>query len=97
LKVAYQAKHVFENISAPIVYPYEYDDMPERRGDTPDKRSLRGEYYAVLKRIKANKVFEAVWDIQPACMPVFGPKIEDIFLEIASSAKTNRSRLRNAR
>jgi hypothetical protein len=83
LKVAYQAKHVFENIRAPLVYPYEYDDMAERPGDTPDKRGRRGEYYAVLNRIKANKAFfEAVWDIQPACAAVFGPGIEDVFLEL---------------
>src|ERR1700730_7878670 len=80
LKVAYQAKHVFENIRAPLVYPYEYQDMSECSGDDQHKRNRRGTYYAVLNRIKAHRnFFESVWDIQPACMAVFGPAIEEIF------------------
>jgi hypothetical protein len=83
LKLAYQSTFVFEHIRSPLIEQYEWDDMPARPGDDDGKRSKRGVYYAILKRIAANKeFFKAVWDIQPACMALFGVKIQETFLEL---------------
>jgi hypothetical protein len=57
--------------------------MPERIGDTDDRRNSRGSYYAPLKRINQNKeFFEGLWKIQPLAMALFGPRVEDIFLKV---------------
>src|SRR5260370_40659673 len=42
LNIAYKAKHVFEHIRAPLIYDYEWDDMPAVLGDTNDRRRHRG-------------------------------------------------------
>ncbi len=82
LKLAYQSTYVFEHIRSPLIEAYEWADMPKLAGDET-KRSNRGTYYAILKRIEANKdFFKSVWDIQPACMAMFGVKIEQTFLEL---------------
>jgi hypothetical protein len=82
LTLAYKCRHVFDNIRSPLFYEYEWSDMPHEA--QPDNvRRLRGENHAVLKRIIANKeFFQEVWKTQPACMAVFGPKIEETFLEV---------------
>jgi hypothetical protein len=83
LKVAYQSTFVFEHIRSPLVESYEWADMPQRPGDSEDKRAMRGSYYAVRKRIDSNRdFFKTVWDIQPACMAMFGAKIHNTFLEL---------------
>ena len=83
LSLAYQAKWVFENIRAPITHEYEYEQMQGRSGESDDRRSSRGKYFAVLKRIEGNsEFFKAVWNIQPRMMALFGPETESIFLEL---------------
>jgi hypothetical protein len=44
LSIAYQSKFVFEQIRGPMAYSYEWSDMPERVGDTDDRRNSRGAY-----------------------------------------------------
>ena len=57
--------------------------MREVPGDTEEKRNRRGVYYASIKRINANATFfERVWQLQPRCMALFGPKVEDTFLKL---------------
>src|ERR1700733_5557432 len=83
LALAYQTKLVFQNIRAPITYPYEYESMPERPGETDDIRSARGKYFAIARRIEQNgEFFKAIWGIQPRVMALFGPETEGIFLEL---------------
>ena len=83
LAIAYQSKFVFEHIRGPMAYGYEWTDMPQRPGDTEDKRSSRGAYYAPLKRINQNKeFFEGIWKIQPLVMALFGPHVENVFLKV---------------
>ncbi len=81
LKLAYQSTFVFEHIRSPLIEGYEWAEMPVRAGDDENKRSRRGSYYSVMKRVEANKdFFKAAWDIQPACMAIFGAEIQDAFL-----------------
>jgi hypothetical protein len=83
LKLAYQSTYVFDNIRSPLIEAYEWADMPQNTGDNEDKRSRRGPFYAVSKRIQANKeFFKSVWDVQPACMAIFGAEIQDTFIEL---------------
>jgi hypothetical protein len=83
LKLAYQSTFVFEHIRSPLIEQYEWDDMPARAGEDDGRRSRRGTYFAILKRIEANKdFFKAVWDIQPACMALFGENIQETFLKL---------------
>jgi hypothetical protein len=89
LEIAYETKFVFQHIRGALVQGYEWDDMPERPGDTEDKRNRRGSYYATFKRIEQNKgFFEKVWKLQPKCMVVFGRDIEQTFIKLH---KTRRS------
>lgn len=83
LSIAYQSKYVFQNIRGPMIFAYEYQEMPNRPGEPEDRRATRGEFYAVLKRIENHKdFFESVWKIQPRMMALFGSKTEEIFLEL---------------
>jgi hypothetical protein len=83
LAITYKARFVFEHIRGPFVFSSEWADMPERVGDTNDRRSSRGAYYAPLKRINQNKeFFEQLWKIQPLAMAVFGRRVEEIFLKV---------------
>jgi hypothetical protein len=83
LKLAYQSTFVFDHIRSPLIEGYEWADMPERAGEDENKRSRRGNFYSVMKRIEANKdFFKTVWDIQPACMAMFGAEIQDTFLDL---------------
>jgi hypothetical protein len=89
LSAAYMSKFVFEHIRGPFVSGYEWSDMPKKGGESDDKRSRRGGYFAPLKRINQNKeFFERLWKIQPLAMAVFGPHVEDIFLK-AHEARRN--------
>jgi hypothetical protein len=83
LSLAYQSKWVFENVRAPLFFAYEYEGMPKRSGETEDERSMRGKYFAVMRRIERNsQFFKAVWDIQPRVMALFGAETEKIFREM---------------
>jgi len=83
LSLAYHAKWIFENIRGPIVYEYEYEKMPERSGESDDSRGRRGKYFAVLERLQRNgEFFKSIWNIQPRMMALFGPDVEEIFLEL---------------
>jgi len=83
LELAYKTKHAFEHIRSPLIYDYEWEDMPQVPGDTDDKRRRRGSYYAIAKRLGANKeFFDAVWKAHAKCMAIFGPHAEEIFLEL---------------
>jgi hypothetical protein len=54
--------------------------MPKIEGETDQERDRRGSYYAIIKRIEHNKeFFEAVWEIQPKFMAIFGRETENIF------------------
>jgi hypothetical protein len=82
LSAAFASKFVFAHIRGPFASSNEWADMPERVGDTNDKRMSRGAYFAPLKRIEQNKeFFERLWKIQPLAMAVFGPDVEAIFLK----------------
>jgi hypothetical protein len=77
------SKFVFEHIRGPFVSGYEWSDMPKKEGESDDKRSRRGGYFAPLKRINQNKeFFDGLWKIQPFAMAVFGPHVEDVFLKV---------------
>lgn len=83
LSLAYQTRWIFENIRAPIIYRYEYEEMPERAGEPEDRRASRGKYFAVLKRVERNsEFFKAVWNVQPRVMALFGAETERIFREV---------------
>lgn len=80
LSIAYQSKYVFENIRGPMIFGYEYEEMPVSPGESESRRGRRGGYYAVLKRIERNReFFESVWKIQPRVMALFGREAENIF------------------
>jgi hypothetical protein len=83
LEIAYKAKYVFAQIRSPLIEGYEWADMPHAAGDTEDRRSRRGCYYAIAKRLEGNKeFFEQVWKCHAKCMAVFGSSSEQIFLEL---------------
>jgi hypothetical protein len=83
LTIAYETKFVFQHIRGAITHGYEWADMPKREGETEDKRSRRGPFYATFKRIEHNKeFFDKVWQLQSKCMAVFGRKIEDTFIKL---------------
>lgn len=83
LSLAYETKFIFQHIRGIMSHGYEWDDMPRRDGETEDRRSRRGPYYATFKRIQQNKdFFDKVWKLQPKCMAVFGKGIEDTFIKL---------------
>lgn len=83
LITAYETKFVFQHIRSAMSFGYEWADMPNREGETEDKRNRRGSFYAIFKRIERNKdFFDKVWRLQPKCMAVFGRKIEGTFMKL---------------
>lgn len=83
LTIAHETKFIFQSIRSPLAQGYEWADMPERSGDTEDKRQRRGTYYATFKRIRDNKAFfERVWKLQPRCMALFGSQVEATFMKL---------------
>lgn len=83
LAVAYESKYVFDHIRTPLSSENEWSDMPRQPGDTDDEYRARGPYYAVGKRVIANKdFFDKVFQLQPRCMAVFGAKAEETFLKM---------------
>ena len=82
LALVYESKFIFEHIRSEMSYGYEWKDMPESYG-TGEQRNARGPFYAILKRIEANKdFFERAWKLQAQCTALFGPEVEEIFLLI---------------
>ena len=82
LALVYESKFIFDHIRSEMSFGYEWKDMPDSYG-TEEHRNARGPFYAILKRIEANKdFFERAWKIQVRCTALFGPKVEEIFLLI---------------
>lgn len=80
LALVYESKFIFDHIRSEMSSPYEWKDMPEGFG-SEDQRNARAPFYAVLKRIEAQKeFFERVWKLQARCSALFGPKAEEAFL-----------------
>lgn len=80
LALAYESKFIFDHIRSPMSFGYEWKDMPDSYG-TEEQRNARGPFYAILKRIEANKdFFERAWKMEVRCTALFGPKVEEIFL-----------------
>jgi hypothetical protein len=83
LNIAYKTKHVFDHIRGALISDYEWADMPQVYGDDDHKRARRGSYYAIGKRLEAHKeYFESAWEVHAKCMAMFGPQVEEIFLEL---------------
>src|SRR5439155_9886047 len=81
LTIAYETKFIFGDIRGAMTYGYEWADMKQEPGDTEERRNRRGPFYAAVKRIQTNKeFFDRVWHVQPRCMALFGPKVEETFL-----------------
>jgi hypothetical protein len=82
LSIAYHTKYIFDYIRGAMVFPYEWEEMPERPGEPEDRRAMRGQYFAVLKRMeKTKEFFDSVWKVQPRVMALFGQDVEAIFLK----------------
>ncbi len=83
LAIAHETQFIFQNIRGPLTEGYEWADMPQWDGDTEDRRSRRGPYFAAIKRINANaEFFKRVWTIQPRCMALFGRQVEHTFMKL---------------
>ena len=80
LALVYESKFIFDQIRSEMSFPYEWKDMPEGYGPEGERNS-RGPFYAILKRIDAQKeFFERAWRIQVRCTALFGPNVEEEFL-----------------
>jgi hypothetical protein len=80
LALVYESKFIFDQIRSEMSFPYEWKDMPEGYGPEGE-RNARGPFYAILKRIEAQKeFFERAWKIQVRCTALFGPNVEEEFL-----------------
>jgi hypothetical protein len=80
LALVYESKIIFDHIRSEMSFPYEWKDMPQGYG-SEEERSARGPFYAILKRIEAQKeFFERAWKIQVRCTALFGPNVEEVFL-----------------
>lgn len=81
LAMVYEGKFIFDHIRSGFVFEGESKDLPHRPGESDDLWRVRGRYFAILKRIEANReFFERAWKLQVRCTAIFGPKMEDIFL-----------------
>lgn len=81
LAFAHKSKFIFDNIRSGMAYDYEWKDMPVSPGDDDSKRNQRGPFFAIMKRLEANKdYFQNAWELQAECTALFGPEIEDTFL-----------------
>ena len=80
LALVYESKFIFDHIRSEMSFGYEWKDMPDTYG-AEEQRNARGPFYAILKRIEANKdFFDRAWKMQVRCTALFGPKVEKIFL-----------------
>ena len=83
LALAYKSRHVFEMIRSPLIQEYEWREMPEGWAKDGDKRRRVGAYWAILHCITLNKdFFDEVWELQPRCMSLFGPEVEETFMQL---------------
>ncbi len=88
LAITYESKYVFDNIRSPMSFPYEWEDLPKRPGETEEQWRSRGSYYAVRKRVsEAKPFFDRYFKLQPKCMAIFGPQIEATFLLLHKSRR----------
>jgi hypothetical protein len=89
LALAYESKIVFQAIRSAFSNEAEYKDMPAREDERPDKRSSRGAYWVVGKRITDNRdYFERVWKLQPTVMAIFGEHMEEVFGKLHDARAT---------
>jgi hypothetical protein len=90
LATAYETKTVFNIIRRRgLVDEYEFADLPETEGESPEKRRRRGTYYAAAKRLNGQRdFFEKVYLLQARVMAVFGAQTEEIF-ELLHDARTD--------
>lgn len=80
LTLVYESKFIFDHIRSAMSFPYEWKDMPADYGPET-QRNVRGSFYAILKRIDAQKeFFERAWKIQVRCTALFGSEVEEPFL-----------------
>lgn len=64
LALVYESKFIFDHIRSEMSFGYEWNDMPQGLGTGEEQRSARGPFYAILKRIEANKdFFDRAWKI----------------------------------
>jgi len=82
LALVYESKFIFDHIRSEMSSGYEWKDMSDSYGySTEEQRNARGPFYAILKRIEANKdFFDRAWKMQVRCTALFGPEVEEIFL-----------------
>jgi hypothetical protein len=81
LAFAHKSKFIFDDIRRAMTRSPEWGDMPRVPGEDEDKRSAKGQYYAIFKRMERNKdFFDKAWDIQVRCSAMFGAKAEELFL-----------------
>ncbi len=80
LALAYESQIVFRSIRSGFSNSHEYKEMAVVDGDTPDRRSLRGSYWVIGKRIYDNKeYFDRVWKSQPVMTAIFGEQMQRVF------------------
>jgi hypothetical protein len=81
LALVYESRFIFDHLRSGFVFDSEASDLPRRYGDTDEIWRARGRYFAILKRIDANReFFERAWKIQVRCTAIFGPHVENVFL-----------------
>jgi hypothetical protein len=81
LSLTYKARWVFDTIRSDMSTDPEWKDMPPTPGDTESQRRARGPFFAIMKRIEAQKdFFQRSWELQVLCLAVFGPQAEETFL-----------------
>lgn len=79
LSLAYESKFIFEYIRSPLIRAAELNAI-EDSDVSKEEAERRSSFYAILKRIEANKdFFERLWALQPRFMAIFGPDTELIF------------------
>ncbi len=89
LALAYESKIVFRSIRSAFSNEIECKDMPVTPGESDDKRSTRGAYWVVGKRVTENRdFFERVWKLQPVVMAIFGEHMEEVFGKLHDARST---------
>jgi hypothetical protein len=93
LALAYESKIVFRSIRSAFSNEVEYKDMPVKEDESADKRSSRGAYWVVGKRINDNRdYFERVWKLQPIVMAIFGEHMKRFLESFTTRGLQSRSR-----
>ena len=82
LALAYESKHIFEDIRSPMSFPHEWAEMPLIPGETDQDRQARGPFYAILSRIDRHKdFFDQLVKLLPRFMAMFGADNENVFIK----------------